>query len=253
MIHALSLEEHFQAQTEERKRDPGTTMGIPVAFLLNPKEGVDFEFFVRGMNAIGGVVSNFSEHPTDTAVKISYEDRSTELWVHSREEEYLDIYNEFCQSELKIKLIGSFKNEGFAVDHSYNKASIPPDVDAYIRLFLVRAGPNSSWGAYYEQRLKDLFLSSGRVGLRHETVAIRAKLTGIKAPLKGSKKARNLENVAAVVRQLQKFELTDVAQFSTDFNTLAAFCGMADGEYVGMTVSIDSNADTNVVPHEKKQ
>ena len=227
MARTVPLKEYFLAQTQQRRVDPGTTLGIPVAFLLKPEEGVDFEFFRRGMREIGGTVTKLA----DTVVKVAYENRPTEVWVHSKEDDYQNVYNDFCRSELNVNLVGSYRQEGFAIDHSYNKASIPTDVDAYIRLFLVEAKPNSSWGAYYERRLKELFLRGGPVGLRKETVAIRAKLTGISAPRKGTKKVRNLENVVAVVRQLVKLEMTLPSQFETNCKTLAAFCGMADGDY----------------------
>lgn len=191
------------------------------------------------MKGIGGIVSRFADYSPDRVVKIAYENRPTEIWVHSREKSYLEIYNQFCYSELNVKLAGSYKTEGFAVDHSYNKAEIPDEVDAYIRRFLVKAGPNSSLGSYYEQRLKDLFLKRGRAGLRKDTVAIRAKISGITAPLKGSKTERSLDNVAHVVRQLIELGLTSEEAYQTDCKTLAAFCGMADGEgAVAMSVEL---------------
>lgn len=246
-----SLEEHFNAQTEERRQDPQTCLGVPVAFLLNSRADVDFDFFRTGMRKLGGEVSQFMQYSTNDVVKISYPNRPKELWVHARENRYLDLYNEFCKVELGIELPNTYKMDDFAVDHSYNKSSVPHDVDAYIRLFIVKSTPNSSWGAYYEQRLKALFIRRMRVGLRVETVAIRAKITGISAPLKGDKKERNIDNISNVVNQLIALGMTTQSQFEIDYKTLAAFCGMADGNFVGMTASIDAGGTANVVPHPK--
>jgi len=52
MLH-LSLQAHFDRQTDERRHDPGTSLGVPVAFLLRPEDGADFDFFERGMGALG--------------------------------------------------------------------------------------------------------------------------------------------------------------------------------------------------------
>lgn len=246
-----SLEEHFNAQTEERRQDPGTDLGVPVAFLLKPEAGADFDYFRTGMRKLGGDVSQFMQHSTNNVVKISYPNRPKELWVHARENRYLDLYNEFCRVELGFELPNTYRVDEFAVDHSYNKSSVPHDVDAYIRLFIVKSTPNSSWGAYYEQRLKDLFIKRMRVGLRKETVAIRAKITGITAPLKGDKKERNIENISNVVNQMIALGMTTQSQFEIDCKTLAAFCGMADGNFVGMTASIDAEGKADVVPHSK--
>jgi len=154
-------------------------------------------------------------------------------------------------SELGVVLPDTFKEDGFAIDHSYNKASVPSDVDAYIRLFLVKSTPNSSWGAYYEQKLKDLFIQRQRIGLRKETVAIRAKITGIAAPRKGRGKKRNFENVAGVVRKLIELRMTSPDNFSTDCETLAVFCGMADGEFSGLSATVHADGSASVTPHPK--
>ena len=61
--------------------------------------------------------------------------------------------------------------------------------------------------------------------------------------------SRNLENVSNVVSKLIESQMIPADYYETDFQTLAVFCGMADGKDVGMTVNISTLGSVTVKPH----
>lgn len=246
-----SLREQYQAQEIGHKHDPQTNLGVPVAFALYPEGGLDFAAFIRGMGELGGRAHPLKGFDERDAIVFKYKNRPTELWVRSTFPYYKEAYRAFCTEWLQVDLEDDFGPAGYEVDHAYCKSAILPDVDAYVRLFLVKRGANRSWGAYFEKKLKDEFRCRERVGLRKETVAIRAKISGIPAPKKGTGAERDEKNVEEVVDQLISKGMTDISTRSADVALLSAFCGVADGNTSGMTVTLRNDGSILVNRHWK--
>lgn len=246
-----TLDEQFKIQNNRHKTDHQDNFGVPVAFIHSSNKSFDenFSFFENAIRVYGGKVEKFENYEKDQAVVISYENGSKEVWVHPREDNYVKIYNSFIEKYEGVILDKNYREAGYAIDHSYNKASIKKNIDGHLRLFLVKSSVNSSWGGYFEKKLAKLFNNSDKSGIRKETVAIRAKITGIKAPRKGFLKSRNLKNVSNVVSKLIESKMIPADCYGTDFQTLAVFCGMADGKYVGMTVNVSTLGSVTVKPH----
>ena len=184
---------------------------------------------------MGAAVSVYTTGRRVGAVVLETDGRAPQLWVSSRSDGYADLFERFCIEKLNVKPSGSFRNAGYDLDHAYCRSAVPLHVRAFIRLFLVPIRANRSWGGYFERKLKDRIAREVRIGVRNETVAIRAKIAGIPAPRIGRRVRRRADRIMRVIEELADKGMIGSSTAYADFESLVAFCDVANGKAHSVT------------------
>lgn len=232
MPRHISLDDIYQQQLADHRSDDGVMAGgIPVAATLSDESGWGYErFMVAATDVLRAKTIEYRQGGRIAALVLKYEHRKPEIWVRSREENYAELYRKFCMDVLKFTPTPPRSNVEFDVDHAYCKSAVADDVEAFIRMFLVPGKVNSSWGGYFERRLKDSLARRNRGKIHWETIAIRAKISGLLAPTLGKKgRRKNEDSVAKIVDDLIAMGMLNEFNRTGNTELLRAFCDIADG------------------------
>ena len=238
-------------------------VGVPVAAILSEKDNWGYEeFLAAATDVMGATVIEYRKRDGIDAVVLKYEQRRPEIWVNAHARGYTELFRKFCMDILGIfPDTSSLSQRDFAVDHAYCKSAVPNKVTGFIRMFLVPHKVNSSWGGYFEKKLKDPLSRMHQVGVRNETVAIRAKISGLAAPSLGQRShAEKSASVAKVVDELIKMGMLEEASRANQIQSLQAFCNIADGAASGVITRMTLVADgdmkvetANLVRHDDQE
>jgi len=249
----ITHREHYALQMQNHKIEPGVNegcVGVPVAAILEKGERAwnHDRFFSAAQNVMKASVKEWHDGGKMCAVIMKYPNRSPEIWADAHYGGYRSLYEKFCSDILKQRLHGRYLLTGFDVDHAYCKAAVPMGISGFIRLFLVPRSSNRSWGGYFERKLKDSFADEIRVGIRSETVAIRAKVSGIKAPKLGRVWKKDNKTIPFVVDQLLARGMVEPSTRYSDIASLTAFCNIVDGRARGISSRqfVDANGEVRV-------
>lgn len=233
------------------RNDPGVNegcVGVPVAAIFEHGEpGWDYSRFVHAAKEVmHASIEEWYDGGIVRGIVLQYPNRPPEVWADAHYRGYRWLYERFCRDVLGQRLVGRYFLTGYDVDHAYSRGAVPVGIPGLIRLFLVPRSANRSWGGYFERKLKNSFADEIRVGIRSETVAIRAKISGVRAPKLGRFRKNHDREIGCVVSELQRMGMVDASTCYADIASLKAFCNIVDGRARGMITRQFTDADGKV-------